>query len=121
MVLGTWLGLPTWGTVVLAVVLAFFFGYLLTIRGVLRAGVGLSAAVKLAFAADTLSIAVMEVVDNTVVVLIPGAMDAGTTSLVFWAALALSLAVAFVITLPVNKWMIGLGRGHAVVHQLHHS
>ena len=121
MVLGTSLGLPTWGTVVLAVALAFFFGYLLTIRGVLRAGVGLAAAVKLAFAADTLSIAVMEVVDNTIVVLIPGAMDAGATSLVFWIALALSLAVAFVITLPVNKWMIGRGRGHAVVHQLHHS
>lgn len=121
MVLGTWLGLPTWGTVVLAVVLAFFFGYLLTIRGVLRAGVGLAAALKLAFAADTLSIAVMEVVDNTVVVLIPGAMDAGAVSLLFWAALALSLAVAFVITLPVNKWMIGRGRGHAVVHQLHHA
>ncbi|MGH4024781.1 MAG: DUF4396 domain-containing protein [Pseudonocardiaceae bacterium] len=121
MVLGTWLGLPTWGTVVLAVALAFFFGYLLTIRGVLRAGVGLAAAVKLAFAADTLSIAVMEVVDNTVVVLFPGAMDAGATSLVFWVALALSLAVAFVITLPVNKWMIGRGRGHAVVHELHHS
>ncbi|HEX2297470.1 MAG TPA: DUF4396 domain-containing protein [Pseudonocardiaceae bacterium] len=121
MVLGTWFGLPMWGTVALAVVLAFFFGYLLTVRGVLRAGVGLAAAVKLAFAADTLSIAVMEVVDNTIVVLIPGAMDAGAASLLFWGALALSLAVAFVITLPVNKWMIGRGRGHAVVHELHHA
>jgi hypothetical protein len=121
MVLGTWLGLPTWGTVVLAIVLAFFFGYLLTIRGVLRAGVGLAAALTLAFAADTLSIAVMEVVDNAVIVVIPGAMGAGAGSLLFWVALALSLAVAFVITLPVNKWMIGRGRGHAVVHQLHHA
>jgi hypothetical protein len=121
MVIGTWLGLPTWGTVVLAVALAFFFGYLLTIRGVLRAGVGLAAALKLAFAADTLSIAVMEVVDNAVVVLIPGAMAAGVLSLLFWVVLAVSLAVAFVITLPVNKWMIGRGRGHAVVHELHHA
>lgn len=121
MVLGTWLGLPTWGTVMLAVALAFFFGYLLTIRGVLRAGVGLATALKLAFAADTLSIAVMEVVDNAIIVLIPGAMDAGAASLLFWVALALSLAVAFVVTLPVNKWMIGRGRGHAVVHHLHHA
>lgn len=121
MVLGTRFGLPTWGTVVLSVALAFFFGYLLTIRGVLRAGVGPAAALKLAFAADTLSIAVMEVVDNAVVVLIPGAMNAGAASVLFWASLALSLAVAFVITVPVNKWMIGRGRGHAVVHELHHS
>lgn len=120
MVVGTWLGLPTWGTVVLAVALAFFFGYLLTIRGVLRAGVGLAAALKLAFAADTLSIAVMEVVDNAVMVFVPGAMDAGAGSLLFWAALAFSLVVAFVVTLPVNKWMIGRGRGHAVVHEMHH-
>lgn len=121
MVIGTWLGLPIWGTVVLAVALAFFFGYLLTIRGVLRAGVGLAAALKLAFAADTLSIAVMEVVDNAIMVLVPGAMHAGAGSLLFWAALAFSLAVAFVVTLPVNKWMIGRGKGHAVVHELHHA
>jgi len=121
MVIGTWMGLPTWGTVLLAVALAFFFGYLLTVRGVLRAGVGLAAALKLALAADTLSIAVMEVVDNAVMVLVPGAMAAGAASLLFWAALAFSLAVAFVVTLPVNKWMIGRGRGHAVVHELHHA
>lgn len=121
MVLGTWLGLPVWGTVVLAVALAFFFGYLLTIRGVLRAGVGLAAALKLAFAADTLSIAVMEVVDNAIMVLVPGAMHAGAGSLLFWGALAFSLAVAFVVTLPVNRWMIGRGKGHAVVHELHHA
>ena len=121
MVIGTSLGLPMGGTVVLAVALAFFFGYLLTIRGVLRAGIGLAAALKLAFAADTLSIAVMEAVDNVVIVLIPGAMDAGAGSLLFWVALAFSLEVAFVVTVPVNKWMIGRGRGHAVVHQVHHA
>lgn len=121
MVIGTGVGLTTWGTVLLSVALAFVFGYLLTIRGVLRAGVGLAVALKLALAADSLSIAVMEVVDNTVMVLVPGAMTAGATSLLFWAALAFSLVVAFVLTLPVNKWMIGRGRGHAVVHEFHHA
>jgi hypothetical protein len=121
MVIGTGVGLPAWGTVVLSIVLAFFFGYLLTIRGVLRAGIGLAAALKLALAADTLSIAVMEIVDNAVMVLVPGAMTAGAASWLFWAALAFSLAVAFVITLPVNKWMISRGRGHAVVHEVHHA
>ncbi|MFN2494858.1 MAG: DUF4396 domain-containing protein [Pseudonocardiaceae bacterium] len=121
MVIGTGFGLPTWATVVLSVALAFFFGYLLTVRGVLRAGVALAGALKLALAADTLSIAVMEVVDNAVMVLVPGAMVAGATSLLFWAALAFSLVVAFVLTLPVNKWMISRGRGHAVVHELHHA
>lgn len=121
MVIGTGLGMPTWGTVVLSVALAFFFGYLLTIRSVLRAGLALAAALSLALAADTLSIAVMEVVDNVVMVLVPGAMNAGATTLLFWVALALSLAIAFVVTLPVNKWMIGRGRGHAVVHEMHHA
>jgi Domain of unknown function (DUF4396) len=121
MVIGTSLGLSTSGTVLLAVALAFFFGYLLTIRGVLRAGVGLAAALKLALAADTLSIAVMELVDNVVMVLVPGAMTAGAASLLFWAALAFSLTVAFVVALPVNKWMISRGRGHAVVHEFHHA
>ena len=121
MVIGTRVGLSTGGTVLLAVALAFFFGYLLTVQGVLRAGVGPAAAVKLALAADTLSIAVMELVDNAVMVLVPGAMVAGATSLLFWAALGFSLVVAFVVTLPVNKWMIGRGRGHAVVHEFHHT
>ncbi|HEX2132834.1 MAG TPA: DUF4396 domain-containing protein [Actinophytocola sp.] len=120
MVIGTALGWGTVATVVLAVALAFLFGYALTMRGVLRAGVGLRRAVKVALAADTVSIAVMEIVDNAVMVGVPGAMDAGVASWVFWAALAFALGVAFVVTLPVNKWMIGRGTGHAVVHQYHH-
>jgi hypothetical protein len=87
---------------------------------VLKSGMDLRQAVKIALAADTVSILVMEIVDNTVVVAIPGAMTAGLGNLLFWGALALSLAVAFVITVPVNKWMIGRGRGHAVVHAHHH-
>ena len=119
MVIGTALGWGTVATVVLAGALAFLFGYALTMRGVLRAGVGLRRAVRVALAADTVSIAVMEIVDNAIIVGIPGAMDAGLASWLFWAALAFALAVAFVVTLPVNKWMIGRGTGHAVVHQYH--
>ncbi|MFI7411770.1 DUF4396 domain-containing protein [Streptomyces sp. NPDC049627] len=120
MVIGTALGWGNVPTTVLAIVLAFFFGYSLTLRGVLKAGVGLRAAVRVALAADTLSIAVMELVDNGVIVLWPGAMDAELSDLLFWGALAISLVVAFVLTTPVNKWMIGRGKGHAVVHQYHH-
>jgi uncharacterized protein DUF4396 len=120
MVIGTALGWSTWPTVALAVVLAFFFGYLLTIRPVLRAGLGFGRAVRVALAADTLSIAVMEIVDNAVILAVPGAMDAGLSSWLFWGTLAFALAVAFVVTVPVNRWMIGRGRGHAVVHQHHH-
>ncbi|MBY8851039.1 DUF4396 domain-containing protein [Saccharothrix longispora] len=120
MVVGTALGLPSWGTVVLAVALAFFFGYALTVRGVLRTGLAFGAALKVALAADTVSIAVMEVVDNAIMVVVPGAMEAGLASLVFWGALAFSLAVAFVLTVPVNRWLISRGKGHAVVHHAHH-
>ena len=120
MVVGTALGWGNLPTTVLAIALAFFFGYSLTLRGVLKAGVGLRTAIRVALAADTLSIAVMELVDNGVIVLWPGAMDAGLGDLLFWAALVISLAIAFVITTPVNKWTIGRGKGHAVVHQYHH-
>lgn len=120
MVLGTWWGWSTVPTVVLAVALAFFFGYLLTVTSVRRAGVAWDAAVKVALAADTVSITVMEIVDNAVVVGVPGAMEAGLTSWLFWGALGFSLVVAFVVTLPVNHWMIGRGKGHAVVHEYHH-
>jgi hypothetical protein len=105
--------------VALAVVLAFFFGYSLTMMSVLRAGVAFGAAVKVALAADTLSIAVMEIVDNAVMVLVPGAMHAGLANWIFWAALAFAFLVAFVVTLPVNRWMISRGKGHAVVHEYH--
>ncbi|KUL39233.1 DUF4396 domain-containing protein [Streptomyces regalis] len=120
MVIGTALGWSSVPTLILAIVLAFFFGYALTLRGVLKAGLGLRAAIKVALAADTLSIAVMELVDNGVIVLWPGAMDAELADPLFWWVLAIALAVAFVLTTPVNKWMIGRGKGHAVVHQHHH-
>ena len=120
MVIGTALGLPDAATVAVAVALAFVFGYALTMRGVLRAGVDFRTALRIALAADTVSIAVMELVDNAVILGVPGAMDAGLTSWLFWAALAFSLLVAFVLTTPVNRWMISRGRGHAVVHAYHH-
>ena len=121
MVIGTSIGLPDWGTVVLAVALAFLFGYALTMRGVLRAGVPFRQAVRVALAADTVSILVMEIVDNAIMLTVPGAMEAGITGWLFWGALAFALAVAFVVTLPINRWMIGRGKGHAVVHALHSS
>jgi hypothetical protein len=119
MVIGTSFGLHDAATVVLSILLAFVFGYALTMRGVLGAGIGFKQAVKVALTADTVSIAVMEVVDNTVIVAVPGAMDAGLTSLLFWGALTFSLVIAFLVTVPVNKWMIGRGLGHAVVHAHH--
>ncbi|GEL22869.1 hypothetical protein PSU4_18230 [Pseudonocardia sulfidoxydans NBRC 16205] len=119
MVIGTALGLHNAATIVLSIALAFVFGYALTMRGVLRAGVGLRRALRIALAADTVSIAVMEVVDNTVMATVPGAMDAGLTSALFWGTLAGSLVVAFLLTTPVNRWMIGRGLGHAVVHAHH--
>ena len=119
MVIGTWLGLSNLATIVLSILLAFVFGYALTVRSVMRSGLDLRTALKVALAADTASIAVMEIVDNAVILLVPGAMDAGLWSWLFWGALAFSLAVAFVVTLPFNKWMIGRGRGHAVMHAYH--
>jgi hypothetical protein len=103
----------------LAVVLAFFFGYSLTLVPLLRSGLVLAAVLPLAFAADTLSITVMEIVDNLIMLVIPGAMEAGLTSLLFWGSLAFALAVAFVAAFPVNRYLIVRGRGHAVVHQYH--
>jgi Zn-dependent protease len=119
MVVGTALGWGNLPTMVLAIVLAFLFGYAFTLRGVLAAGVDLRAAVRVALAADTVSIAVMELIDNGVIAVWPGAMDAHLSDGLFWTALALSLALAFVVTTPVNKWLIGRGKGHAVVHQYH--
>ncbi|QGV81059.1 DUF4396 domain-containing protein [Streptomyces ficellus] len=119
MVIGTALGWGTVPTMALAITLAFFFGYALTLRGILKAGVGFRTAFRVALAADTLSIAVMELIDNGVLALWPGAMDAHLTDGFFWGVLAFALFAAFVITTPVNKWMIGRGKGHAVVHQYH--
>jgi Domain of unknown function (DUF4396) len=119
MVIGTSLGLHTAATVVLSIALAFVFGYALTMRGVLRAGLPFRQALGVALAADTVSIAVMELVDNATVLAVPGAMEAGVGDLLFWAALAGSLALAFLVTLPVNRALMSRGRGHAVVHGHH--
>ncbi|MFZ3594098.1 DUF4396 domain-containing protein [Streptomyces sp. BH104] len=119
MVIGTALGWGNVPTMILAIALAFFFGYTLTLRGVLKAGVDFRTAFRVALAADTLSIAVMELIDNGVIALWPNAMDAHLSDGLFWGALAASLAIAFVVTTPVNRWMIGRGKGHAVVQRYH--
>ena len=117
MAIGTALGFSQWGTVALSVVLAFLFGYSLTSLPLLRAGLVLSAVIPIALASDTLSIAVMEIVDNLVVVLVPGALEAGLGSVLFWGSLAFALVIAGAVALPVNRWLIARGRGHAVVHE----
>lgn len=117
MVIGTALGFSDWGTIALAVALAFFFGYSLTSLPLLRSGLALGSVIPIALAADTLSIAVMEIVDNAVMLLVPGAMEAGLDSLLFWGSLAFALLVAGLIALPVNRWLIARGKGHAVVHR----
>jgi hypothetical protein len=118
-IIGIALGWGTFSTIMLAIVLAFFFGYTLTMLPLLRSGMALGAVLPLAFASDTLSITVMEIVDNLIIVAIPGAMDAGLGSLLFWGSLAFALAVAFVAAFPVNRYLISRGKGHAVVHQHH--
>jgi hypothetical protein len=119
MVIGTAVGWGNGATIGLAVALAFLFGYALTLLPMLKA-MAVAPALKLALAADTASITVMEIVDNAIMLLIPGAMDAGLTSILFWASVAFSLAIAAVAPFPVNRWLIAQGRGHAVVHA-HHS
>ena len=119
MVIGTALGWGDWQTIALAVVLAFFFGYSLTMLPLLRAGLALGAAIPLALASDTISIAVMEIVDNAIMLLIPGAMEAGLTNLLFWGSLAVALLIAGAVAFPVNRWLIARGKGHAVVHAHH--
>ncbi|WP_433052643.1 DUF4396 domain-containing protein [Dactylosporangium sp. CS-033363] len=120
MVIGTALGWSNLPVIVLSIALAFVFGYALTLRSVLSSGLALAAAVPVVLAADTASITSMEIVDNAVVLAIPGAMSAGLSSPLFWLSLAISLVVAFAVTVPVNRWLIARGRGHAVVHQHHH-
>lgn len=119
MVIGTALGWSNLQTIVLAVALAFFFGYSFTMLPLVRSGLTLGAAIPLALAADTLSITVMEAVDNAIMLAIPGAMEAGPLSIIFWVSLTFALAVAFVVAFPVNRWLISRGRGHAVVHRHH--
>jgi len=119
MVIATALGWHDLASILLSVVLAFFFGYLLTIRPLLAGGLPMGRAARTAVASDTISIGVMELVDNGLLLVIPGAMAAGLTDLLFWGSLAFSLAVAFVVTLPINRWLISRGLGHAVVHGAH--
>jgi hypothetical protein len=118
MVIGTALAWSNAATVALSVVLAFFFGYALTLLPLLKP-LGVATAAKLALASDTASITVMEIVDNLIMLVIPGAMTAGLDSALFWVSLAFSLAIAAVAAFPVNRWLISRGLGHAVVHQHH--
>ncbi len=117
MAIGTALGFSNWGTVVLAVALAFVFGYSLTSLPLLRAGVTVAAVIPIALASDTFSILTMELIDNAVVLAVPGAMEAGLGTLLFWGSLSFALSVAFVAAVPVNRWLIARGKGHAVVHE----
>ena len=119
MIIGTALGWGDFQTIALAVVLAFFFGYSFTLVPLLRAGLALGAAIPIALAADTISITIMEIVDNAIMLLIPGAMEAGLTNFLFWGSLAFALLVAGAVAYPVNRWLIARGRGHAVVHAHH--
>jgi Domain of unknown function (DUF4396) len=115
--IGTAAGWSDLATIVLAIVLAFLFGYALTSLPLLRAGLALGAVIPIALAADTLSIATMEVVDNAILLLIPGAMEAGLGDLLFWGSLSFALVIAFVLTVPVNRWLIARGKGHTAVHE----
>ena len=117
--IGTALGWGNFETIVLAIVLAFLFGYSLTAIPLFRAGLTLAAVLPLALAADTFSITVMEIVDNAIILVIPGAMEAGLDDPLFWGSLAFALAVAWVAAFPLNRWLISKGRGHAVVHAYH--
>ena len=117
--IGTTLGWAAVPTIALAVGLAFLFGYAFTMFPLLRAGLAFGAVLKLALAADTISILIMEVIDNAIMLAIPGAMDAGLASPLFWGSLAVALLVAAAFAFPVNRWLISRGRGHAVVHSHH--
>ena len=120
MIVGTARGWANGPTVALSVVLAFVFGYALTMLPLLRSGLSLGGALRLALAADTISIALMEVIDNLIMLLIPGAMEAGLASMLFWGSLAASLLIAGAAAFPLNRWLIDRGQGHAVVHHHHH-
>jgi hypothetical protein len=120
MILATWWGWSDGPSIALAVALAFLFGYALTVWSVRRSGLSFRAAVRIALAADTLSILTMEIVDNAILLAVPGAMESGLTDFLFWGSLAVALAIAFVVTVPVNRALIARGKGHAVVHAHHH-
>jgi Domain of unknown function (DUF4396) len=118
-IIGTALDWGNLATIILAIALAFFFGYLFTSYPLLRAGMSLGTVAGLAFAADTFSITVMEITDNAILLVIPGAMEAGLDDPLFWGSLAFALAVAWVAAYPFNRWLIARGKGHAVVHAHH--
>ena len=120
MIIGTSIGLSEWETVGLAVSLAFLFGYALTSLPLLRAGLALATVIPIALAADTFSIATMEIVDNAIMLAIPGAMEAGALNVLFWASLSVALVIAGVVAFPVNRYLIRRGKGHAVVHASGH-
>ena len=117
--IATALGWHDQPSILLAIVLAFVFGYALTIRPLLASGLPFPRATLIALASDTLSITVMEIVDNAIILVIPGAMEAGLGDIGFWAALAFALLVAGAAAYPVNRWLLARGKGHAIVHQHH--
>src|SRR3954471_650355 len=117
MIIGTAAAMSNGATVALSIVLAFVFGYSLTSMPLLRAGLALAAVVPIAFASDTLSIATMELVDNAIVLAVPGAMEAGLGSTLFWGSLSFALVIAGAVAFPVNRWLIARGQGHAAVHR----
>jgi hypothetical protein len=117
--IGTALGWGNFETIVLAIVLAFLFGYSFTAVPLLRSGLALATVLPIALAADTFSITVMEIVDNAIILVIPGAMEAGLGDILFWGSLGFALAIAWVAAFPVNRWLISKGRGHALVHAHH--
>jgi hypothetical protein len=119
MVIGTALDWGNGATIALSIALAFLFGYSLTMLPLLRGGVALAAAIPVAFAADTISITIMEIVDNAIILVIPGAMEAGLTDILFWSSLVVALLIAGVAAFPANRYLIARGRGHAVVHTYH--
>ena len=119
LMIGTALGLGTWTTIAIAVSLAFLFGYALSTLPLLRAGLGVGTALGIVLAADTLSIATMELVDNSVMALVPGAMEAGLVNPVFWLSMMLALTVAFFAAWPVNRYLLARGKGHALTHEYH--
>jgi uncharacterized protein DUF4396 len=121
MIIGTAFGWSNLGTIAISIALAFFFGYSFTSWPLLRSGMALGAVIPIALASDTISITIMEIVDNAIILLIPGAMDATLSDIGFWASLAFALLVAGVAAYPANRWLLARGKGHAVVHQHHHA
>jgi len=120
MIISTAIGWAAFSSIALSVALAFFFGYLLSARQLLRSHLSLRQALRIAFLADTASITVMEIVDNGFILAVPGAIHASLDSILFWASLIVSLIVAFAVAYPVNRWLIARGKGHAVMHHEHH-